>query len=810
MRKKYFLILTTSLLILLTLFPLLSVKAGTNVIFISDNGTGDGSTPESPLGPGSSYATESTTAWQYSAVNLAIEKLKKTGGTIVLVGPTTIRYGKQPASDAKSCSDSPISINLLDSSLSFTFTSVWNGVDYREKNDAALIIARTKTQAISLEMHCSSRWQDITIRSTNETGTSCTDRNYLIAARGYPTYFGLGVVTEAFLGGEKLAETPENAKYFPLVCGGSRYANFSGNTNLTVYSGTWQYVCGASSAFASGTLNDQYGHLTGSANLIFGGTAKTLTGLGGGTYSNGGSLSGDATVTITGGTVYGDIDAGGHGGFSSTDSKAKIIITGGNFTNVNSINDYAGEAIHNAPAESVLDITGIKAYEGKSPMERALAIYQSVTVFDRILFPDGTESSRKISDHSLPDEVTERLAATPTSRKDYRDALEGILDGKKEKKVTDLIRMLTPATPVENGFDTAINTDALRERTIDYFVAQSQVEWVAPSTMDYSKEKSYTTKLIYEKGKTYYGLPYTSSRHPGACIQEFLDNLDGNKVYTGPIPYNQLVGGDCGSMRRAWAWGGALTNYGMTYSDYDIFESPSAKTKGVIVPVGDYDFSHYDYYQSTADCILAHNTPEQIYEAYACLQAADLIGHRFWLSGAVEQHVRLIVEDAVTVRTVDGRISPAKSYVTFSEQTSTIREIDGKLTTWALNTKVSFSRLYSEGYVPLTTVTLASGKVTVPEMMFDTQFKTGKNLIGYGKITSNYNIFMVDAVFTDSTGKTVSSVRIYPYGLTCDLSTDTRIRAAYSALPTGPHYTYTLTATIGPGTKKLTEISFYK
>ncbi len=110
----------------------------------------------------------------------------------------------------------------------------------------------------------------------------------------------------------------------------------------------------------------------------------------------------------------------------------------------------------------------------------------------------------------------------------------------------------------------------------------------------------------------------------------------------------------------------------------------------------------------------------------------------------------------------------------------------------------------------MTTTTFASGAVEKPTMTFNGYGKSGAGLIGVGEISSNYNIFTVDAVFTGDDGKVVSSFRAYPYDLKWSVSSEIAIRKLYNSLPSGRTYTYTLTAAIGPGSKTVCSVTFRK
>jgi len=212
--------------------------------------------------------------------------------------------------------------------------------------------------------------------------------------------------------------------------------------------------------------------------------------------------------------------------------------------------------------------------------------------------------------------------------------------------------------------------------------------------------------------------------------------------------------------------------------------------------------------------VMAYNEPEVMYESYALLKSCDLIGSRFRLSATstgCTQHVRMLVKDAEVYRLGNGKIAPSKSYITYSEQTSTMRTTDGKNTTWLLNEKVSFSTLLNDGYVPLSIASLQQDTVTQPKMEASgfskpEHFASAPAL--EGTIECNYNIFEVELTVTDKDGNVVSYIKDYPYALKVILS-ELTLSTPVSELPAGDYH-FTATATIGFGTKTVADFDFSK
>ena len=252
----------------------------------------------------------------------------------------------------------------------------------------------------------------------------------------------------------------------------------------------------------------------------------------------------------------------------------------------------------------------------------------------------------------------------------------------------------------------------------------------------------------------------------------------------------------------------------MNYSDYEFFENPNEtrnRTKGFIVPVGTFDFSHYDYYLPFSECIFPYNDIDTMCGSYAELKACDLLGSRFYSGGKVEQHMRMIVEDAFVVRDGSGRIDPEASYIVFSEQTSTPTIVDGKNTTWNLNVKQTFKTLYGDGYVPMTNTCLASGEIAQPVMTIAGENKAEEMTSASsfsGEAACNYNFFAAELTVTDESGNTVIHSKTYPYALKFDVS-EMPVEKVPADLPAGKYH-YTLTATIGFGTKTLIDLTFSK
>ncbi len=135
-KTKRLLSLILSVLMLMTAFSVTTitsaVPSSSSVIFVMTGGTGTGASPASPVGN----------------ISSAMQNIMNSGGgTVVLVGPTEITanidFGK----------GGDYSTNIL-------FTSVYDGVDYRQTAGAALIFA--------------SAWKNIEVQSPK------SDRSHVV------------------------------------------------------------------------------------------------------------------------------------------------------------------------------------------------------------------------------------------------------------------------------------------------------------------------------------------------------------------------------------------------------------------------------------------------------------------------------------------------------------------------------------------------------------------------------------------------------------------------------------------------------
>ena len=317
----------------------------TMVVYIADNGTGNGSSPDQALGNAAGYTPMTTTSFKNSALYRAVEFLSETGGTIVVCDKVTIYSGHYYGNST--LSDFTIPGVPVDD-VTIKLTSVYQGVDYRDKG-ASITFERTVNMVPQLELKIHTEWDNIDLVFNNQYQAA---RQTVIACGNKKTVFGPNVGIKVFYDGEEIEPSTASSSIFPILCGGYRYSVDPGNTNLTVLGGAWQAVV----AGPCGVDSQYHGILDGSTSLTVGENAVVLTDVLGGSFDTHGSVSGDIDIRISGGTVHGDIILAGNGGVVGEASTATLTVTGGPHL-FGTVKVIGPRAKHEAPKTTVLNFT---------------------------------------------------------------------------------------------------------------------------------------------------------------------------------------------------------------------------------------------------------------------------------------------------------------------------------------------------------------------------------------------------------------------------------------------------------------------
>lgn len=312
-----------------------------DVIFIMDGGSGDGSSADNPLKAEVVYTYNSKETQPYyknSVLYQAAEKLKETGGTIVICGEVSIGI-EESYGDQRNDRD----FIFPENKKPILITSTYNGVDYRKTNNAKLII---ETPA-HIQMNGESIWENIEIQ-TKGTGR-------VIACGNYKTIFGEGIICT---NSENKQPSPENATYFVGIAGSGRYESpeTKQNTNIIVKSGTYNKIAGSLWGIYS---SRNYYKFTGDSNITIEGNTVVLSGIAGGCNANNSYQEGNVNITFNGGVIYGRVEGTNKMGFRNRDAVVNIKINGGDFTNCTGIlGGFNGNTTFYQPYTSTIDFSG--------------------------------------------------------------------------------------------------------------------------------------------------------------------------------------------------------------------------------------------------------------------------------------------------------------------------------------------------------------------------------------------------------------------------------------------------------------------
>ncbi len=224
---------------------------------------------------------------------------------------------------------------------------------------------------------------------------------------------------------------------------------------------------------------------------------------------------------------------------------------------------------------------------------------------------------------------------------------------------------------------------ALRKEAVAYMHEMSEIKWTPSEDIDLT---SIIKTLYYKKGETYYGVIYNTNK--GVDGETFSTQLE-DGVYKGPITREKAFGNHCTSaILITWRRLGDKTTAGWTAN-----MMPQCNTG--ILPIGDYIIEDDD---KTTIAMVERTEPEDLFEAYALMEAGDAILYCFGPTG----HARMICENHV-IRDADGSINPEESYIISIEQTSSFDKTrTDRNTTWYVDHKYTYEMIRKGNFVPIT------------------------------------------------------------------------------------------------------------
>ncbi|MBE6718498.1 MAG: hypothetical protein E7574_04520 [Ruminococcaceae bacterium] len=398
-------------------------------------GDGTGKTPDNPLRPTEhpNYDATASSPKKYlqTAFYQATEELKETGGTIVFVGPVTLGINESYGSSATN--RDVLTAEFGKSNKVIKFTSVYNGVDYRQTADAKLIIEKPAHVGVL----GSSIWDDITV---------VTEEERMFWFDEYATLIGPGF---------QCVPNDENqegvaAHYLSLNMGHRYQKRSNENPTLVVKGGTFNRIWGANWGITA-----NYPVKNSTVNITLEGTTRVLGMITGSCSSTKLDFGGNVTITINGGT-YTECDIFGVGptGLTNADGRVTIKINDGIFKDLFSIAEVQPEHTNNAPAVSVLDLSGFKGE--KIQMAYILDVMET---FKEVKLPAGV-TEQELADllAAVPPETDAPVTDAPVTDAPATDA--PATDAPATQKPATQKPATTPA-PTDNGeeggeFPTAI------------------------------------------------------------------------------------------------------------------------------------------------------------------------------------------------------------------------------------------------------------------------------------------------------------------------------------------------------------------
>ena len=335
-----------------------------------------------------------------------------------------------------------------------------------------------------------------------------------------------------------------------------------------------------------------------------------------------------------------------------------------------------------------------------------------------------------------------------------------------------------------------------RQATYDYMMKMATIEWTPAvdfvTTHRPDADRDYTVNLEYKAGKKYYGIAYGETK---AAFDLFADHIKDGVFSCDSYYYQDIIGNHCSSCMFLAYQQIIPVGYGTL--------RPSTERKGIFKLAGDLQ-NPGDGTWLSKDCF-ALNGQEAVYEAYTTLDKGDILFKAISGSG----HTRFVTKVEVS-KTMSGKLNPSRSYVYVIENTNAWYD-NNQNTTWYVDKKYSFDKLWSTEFMPITLDTYFNDDDKVWDAYI---WFTGKNTPEQittkiaGKISSNFPINYMSIIIEDQNGNVVKKLLKNNLSETFEIDV---FREAYNLklneLPAGT-YKYTLKAGIARGACEIESFEF--
>ena len=237
----------------------------------------------------------------------------------------------------------------------------------------------------------------------------------------------------------------------------------------------------------------------------------------------------------------------------------------------------------------------------------------------------------------------------------------------------------------------------LRRLCTDYFRLQLSFAWTPAEDLEFRRTAKGNTRLF--AGTVYGGIPYAVGGLGNLYRwMEIYDEESGVMTVPKNLPreFYKLFCNQC-SFGAFWAW--SRVSNSLTYRlTNDMMD------RNGCIPIGEYtyDQSLTDFADYTTTRICEENGRQVMFRSYAVLKEADGIVN-FTTGG----HVRMISREPTVVYNGDGSINGEESYTAFLDQAAKyhpMQQSDGSeySVQGGVDTKISFEKLFSGGYLPFT------------------------------------------------------------------------------------------------------------
>jgi len=309
----------------------------------------------------------------------------------------------------------------------------------------------------------------------------------------------------------------------------------------------------------------------------------------------------------------------------------------------------------------------------------------------------------------------------------------------------------------------------MRELCVNFFRYCKTAVWICDQDVTFRRAKATNTPDKMTAGTVYGGLPYVGLG--SGNIYRLLDFLDPN---TGVVDMSAVIdiantegdtsvvsetmkifGNQC-AIGAYWGWGRVINS--ASYSG-----TPSMTQIKGFIRVGPYTYEPFNdaltgfTSTNTTTKIVQANGRQTMYESYAQLHLAD--GLVYYTTAG---HVIMCSSEPVVVRNEDGSINDTKSYITIIDQatawkTATNAAGDTYSYKSGVDTKMTFSQLYSGKYIPFTFKEfLGTDPVEPTECSFTHKAETITPVhLKAASVVSNYGISDAYAILKNASGETV-------------------------------------------------------